>query len=112
VSDETYLGDGLYASFDGWYIKLRAPRYECDHWIALEPAVLSAFDDYRRNLVRRMHQMSRPEGVANQGEGSNMSPDENEVEKVDAPAAEPAPAEEAKPAEAPAEKPAEEPKAE
>jgi hypothetical protein len=24
--NETYLGDGLYASFDGWQVKLRAPR--------------------------------------------------------------------------------------
>lgn len=26
MSDETYLGDGLYASFDGFQIKLRASR--------------------------------------------------------------------------------------
>jgi hypothetical protein len=23
---ETYLGDGLFASWDGWQVKLRAPR--------------------------------------------------------------------------------------
>jgi hypothetical protein len=28
---ETYLGDGLYASFDGWQVKLRAPRDGGDH---------------------------------------------------------------------------------
>ena len=28
---ETYLGDGLYASFDGFMITLRAPRMESDH---------------------------------------------------------------------------------
>lgn len=37
--EETYLGDGLYASFDGWYIKLRAPRSDGDHFIGLEPDV-------------------------------------------------------------------------
>jgi len=36
---ETYLGDGLYASFDGWYLTLRAPREGGDHWVALEPPV-------------------------------------------------------------------------
>lgn len=36
---ETYLGDGLYASFDGWQIVLRAPRMPGDHIVALDPAV-------------------------------------------------------------------------
>jgi len=39
---ETYLGDGLYASFDGWMITLRAPREEGDHWVGLEPEVFAA----------------------------------------------------------------------
>jgi hypothetical protein len=33
---EIYLGDGLYASFDGWQIRLRAPRRNGDV-IFLEP---------------------------------------------------------------------------
>jgi len=36
---ETYLGDGLFVSFDGFAIKLRAPREDGDHWVALEPEV-------------------------------------------------------------------------
>jgi hypothetical protein len=40
---EHYLGDGLYASFDGWQVTLRAPRADGDHWVALEPVVLDAF---------------------------------------------------------------------
>ena len=43
---ETYLGDGIYASFDGWYIMLRALRDDGNYWVALEPQVLSAFIDY------------------------------------------------------------------
>jgi hypothetical protein len=39
---ETYLGDGLYASFDGWQIVLRAPRSGGDHLVGLEPAVFQA----------------------------------------------------------------------
>jgi hypothetical protein len=40
---ETYLGDGLYARFDGYQFWLRAPRSEGNHEVALEPPVLDAF---------------------------------------------------------------------
>jgi hypothetical protein len=43
MSEETYLGDGLYASFDGWLIKLRAPRIGGDHWVGLEPEIVARF---------------------------------------------------------------------
>ncbi len=41
-SRETYLGDGLYAWFDGYQIWLRAPRADGHHEVALEPRVFSA----------------------------------------------------------------------
>ena len=50
MSNETYLGDGLYASFDGFQIWLRAPRSGEDHLIALEPSVLKALDEYANTL--------------------------------------------------------------
>ena len=37
---ETYLGDGLYVSFDGYSIWLRAPRENGDHEVALEPEMM------------------------------------------------------------------------
>jgi len=42
TKDESYLGDGLYATFDGWQIILQTPRNDAprrvsDHWVALEP---------------------------------------------------------------------------
>ncbi len=40
MSTETYLGDGLYASFDGFMVTLRAPRRGGDHWVGLEPDVM------------------------------------------------------------------------
>ena len=40
---DVYLGDGLYASFDGYQFVLRAPRADGEHWVALEPDVLKAF---------------------------------------------------------------------
>ena len=49
---ETYLGDGLYASFDGFAVTLRAPRFGGDHFVVLEPEVMAALkrfvDDIRR----------------------------------------------------------------
>ncbi len=47
----TYLGDGLYASFDGYQIELRAPREHGDHYVALEPVVLDAFIAYVRRIM-------------------------------------------------------------
>lgn len=48
---ETYLGDGLYASYDGYQLWLRAPR-GCgeDHRVALEPAVYRALLDFVASL--------------------------------------------------------------
>lgn len=42
MSDETYLGDGLYAAHDGYQLKLRAPREDGDHVVYLEAAVWMA----------------------------------------------------------------------
>jgi len=36
---ETYLGDGLYAKFDGFGIELKAERDGMTHWVYLEPNV-------------------------------------------------------------------------
>lgn len=50
MNEERYLGDGLYASFDGWHIVLRAPRAEGDHTVYLEPAVLTEFLAYLKKI--------------------------------------------------------------
>jgi hypothetical protein len=49
---ETYLGDGLYASFDGWQIRLRAPREGgVDHEVFLEDGLtLQAFFEFLETL--------------------------------------------------------------
>lgn len=47
---EEYLGDGLYASFDGYHIWLRAPRENGDHEVALEPPVWAALVRYADRL--------------------------------------------------------------
>lgn len=49
--DETYLGDGLYASCDGFQICLRAPRGSGeDHRVYLEPKVYKALTEYYQSL--------------------------------------------------------------
>lgn len=50
---ETYLGDGLYASFDGFQIVLRAPRLDGDHWVGLDGQVYEA-------LVRFVAELRKP----------------------------------------------------
>lgn len=48
MPEEHYLGDGLYASHDGFQVCLRAPRGDLDHVVYLEPQVLAAFLRYVR----------------------------------------------------------------
>ena len=47
MSEETYLGDGLYARFDRFgMLILRAPREGGDHWVGLDPEVIEALVKY------------------------------------------------------------------
>ena len=50
MTTEIYLGDGLYASSDGWQITLRAPREGGDHFVYLEPQVLESFERFVKEL--------------------------------------------------------------
>lgn len=56
TKDESYLGDGLYVTFDGWQMILRAPRCGMDHWVALEPETFT-------NLVRFAERINGKYGV-------------------------------------------------
>jgi hypothetical protein len=56
-----YLGDGVYATFDGYHIWLRAQGPEHMNAVALEPAVFDALLQYQSDLVRE----------ANKERGSN-----------------------------------------
>lgn len=46
-----YLGDGVYAHFDGGQIWLTTLE---GMWIALEPEVLAALDRYKADLIREL----------------------------------------------------------
>ena len=51
---ETYLGDGVYAVFDGWHIWLDL-RNQDQSRIALNPDVLRALDIFRARIVDSSH---------------------------------------------------------
>jgi hypothetical protein len=51
LEHKEYLGDGLYAGFDGYYLYLNTPRGDGEHWVALEPAVFHALLDYAARMV-------------------------------------------------------------
>src|SRR6185312_9532594 len=48
--NEQFLGDGLYASYDGFYITLRAPRDGGDHYVRLDDSVFLAFLAFAQQL--------------------------------------------------------------
>jgi hypothetical protein len=48
--EESYLGDGLFATFDGWQMILRAPREDGDHWVALEPQTFLALVRFAKSI--------------------------------------------------------------
>lgn len=45
-----YLGDGVYASFDGYQIGLSTGNHENPISVFLEPQVLSALIEYAKNI--------------------------------------------------------------
>ena len=57
---EKYLGDGVYASFDGYQIWLRTPRHGGIHEIALEPKVFEALLQYQQDLTRTKARFGAP----------------------------------------------------
>jgi hypothetical protein len=57
---ETYLGDGVYASFDGWSVKLRTPREEGDHVIFFEPREMRALTQYLDAVLKLFDEAKRP----------------------------------------------------
>jgi hypothetical protein len=59
MTQDTYLGDGVYASFDGYHIWLAANHHE-NKVVALEPAVLRALIDYAQRIGVLAPQKKQP----------------------------------------------------
>lgn len=45
-----YLGDGVYASYDGYYVHLHVGAHDNPPVVALEPQVLACLDEYVRAI--------------------------------------------------------------
>lgn len=50
MADDLYLGDGVYASFDGYHIILDLRAQDDTTRIALEPAVFDSLLDYANRV--------------------------------------------------------------
>lgn len=50
LAEGEYIGDGVYASFDGYQVWLKARRDGMEHSVALEPDVLICFLKYVRHF--------------------------------------------------------------
>lgn len=68
MSEKTYLGDGCYASFDGFAITLTTENgIETTNRVYLEPEVYIALVRYRNRMVGAL-EPARPNGPAAGGE--------------------------------------------
>ena len=47
---QEYLGDGVYASYQGWDIQISTPRKDGDHTVYLEVHVLKALIDFAKRV--------------------------------------------------------------
>jgi len=47
---EIYLGDGLYGSFNGYAIELKAPRGSGNHFVVLEPEVFESLIQFAMSI--------------------------------------------------------------
>lgn len=61
MDNEEFLGDGLYVSFDGYALTLRAPRLGGDHFVVLEPQVYFALVDYVKRLEQKRAELEHIE---------------------------------------------------
>lgn len=53
LKDHEYLGDGVYASFDGGQVWLHLNSHDSRPLIALEPSVLDALNEYYQRLIQK-----------------------------------------------------------
>jgi hypothetical protein len=51
---QEYIGDGVYASFDGYAVWLQTQREDGRHWLVLEPAVMRSLNDFYLRQLRQI----------------------------------------------------------
>lgn len=52
LPEPRHLGDGVYASYDGYHINI-AVNHHNNHVVALEPSVMRALFEYAREVTAR-----------------------------------------------------------
>ena len=52
-----YLGDGVYASFDGFQIWLHVGHHEAPGVVALEPEVMRSLKEYDKEITNYVSQL-------------------------------------------------------
>ena len=60
-SQQHYLGDGVYVTFDGYNIWLSTPRDDITHTIALEPSVFDSLIEYRNQIYKDHENINKEE---------------------------------------------------
>jgi hypothetical protein len=60
-SAKSYLGDGLYVSFDGYHFILSTERDNGLHWVGLEPSVVDALIEHRKKVYEDASKINKKE---------------------------------------------------
>jgi hypothetical protein len=79
---ETYLGDGLYASWDGFAFTLRAPRIGGDHFVVLEPLVLDEFESFVKRTEQEIEEQRQRRERSTVAKGGTAALDESPMSRA------------------------------
>jgi len=58
--EDRYIGDGVYASYDGYHVWLDTRAQEPVNRIGLEPAVLAQLEQFRRDIQTAIEEAQAP----------------------------------------------------
>ena len=61
VLEDRYIGDGVYASFDGYHIILDLRAQDNTTRIALEPSVFASLIQYHDDLLAKVYNLQKEE---------------------------------------------------
>ncbi len=62
IIEDRYIGDGVYASFDGYHLWLDTRAQEPVNRIALEEPVMEALDQYRKDIEAAIKEAQPQQG--------------------------------------------------
>jgi hypothetical protein len=71
--EDAYLGDGVYASWDGYHVVLDLRAQDNTTRISLEPSVFDALIDYRKSVQQEIKRRVCKDAEENAGRVGNES---------------------------------------